>query len=77
MKTFKIFNNTTVIFGCMDRLRILFGKEVKISITIHAEKEVKIFSTITEHSVYVQPFIKPKLIQMQNTLTPNEYEKDL
>ena len=67
MKTFKIYNNTKMTFGYMDRLRILFGKEVKVSVTIHAEKEVEVFGKMTEHSVYVTPFIKPKpkSIQMQ------------
>ena len=66
MKTFKIYNNTKVTFGFMDRLRILFGKEVKVSVTIHAEKEVEVFGKMTEHSVYVTPFTKQKSIQMQS-----------
>jgi|GEM_PF-4373508 len=65
MKTFKIYNNTKITFGYMDRLRILFGKELKVSVTIHVEKKVEVFGKMTEHSVYVTPFIKPKSIQMQ------------
>ena len=65
MKTFKIFNNTRITFGTMDRIRILFGKEVKVSTTIHAEKEVEVFGKMTEHHVYVEPFIKPKPITLE------------
>lgn len=65
MKTFKIFNNTFVKFGTIDRIRILFGKEVKISTIIHADKEVEIFGKMTETHTFVEPFIKPKPIRMQ------------
>lgn len=59
-KSFKIFNDTKITFGFMDRLRIMCGKEVTVSITIHTEKEVEIFNKLTEHSVNVKPFIKIK-----------------
>jgi len=59
-ETFKIFNNTRMTFGFMDRIRILFGKQVTVSVTIHADKEVEVFNDMTEHSVRVAPFIEPK-----------------
>ena len=65
MKTFKIFNDIQITFGLMDRIRILFGKEVKVSLTLSVNKEVEVFDKMTESSIYVEPFIKPKTIQMQ------------
>ena len=63
--TFKIFNNTRVIFGFMDRIRILFGKQVTISVTIHADREVEVLNKETEHSITVKPFFKPKQTYLQ------------
>ena len=68
METFKIFNNTTITFSLMDRVRIVLGKEVKVSVVIHAEKEVIVFDEKTEHSVYVHPIIKPKPVSIQGSI---------
>jgi|LakMenEpi03Aug12_release.lakeMendotaPanAssembly.Ray.scaffolds.fasta_scaffold20377_24 hypothetical protein len=64
--TFKIFNNTYFKVGILDRLRILFGAEVKVSVTIHTEQEVVVIPTMTESVVYVQKLIKRKAILMQS-----------
>ena len=66
--TFRIFNDTNITFGTMDRIRILFGKEVKVSLTIHADKEVEVINGMTEHIVTVEPFIKGKPITMQASI---------
>lgn len=66
MKTFKIYNESTINFGLMDRLRILFGKEVKITTITHCAGEVEVFNKMTEQTVNVDSFRKPKSIGMQS-----------
>ena len=51
---FWIANDTRIRFGFIDRLRILFGKETKVSIRLFVDKEVKIIHPKTEHSVNVK-----------------------
>jgi hypothetical protein len=64
MKSFKIYNDTKINFGFRDMLRILCGKEVTVSTILHVEKEVMVFSNLTETSVSVKHILKPKPKQL-------------
>jgi hypothetical protein len=70
-QTFQIYNNTYFKVGILDRLRILFGRETKVSVTIYTKDEVDVLHQMTESVVRVQKFRKPKpyLMQSENDST--------
>ena len=57
-KPFSIFNRTYIGLSFMDRIRVLFGKEIRLNIDIEVCKEVTVLKT--ESKVTIQPFFKPK-----------------
>jgi len=56
--SFGISNITKIGLGFMDRIRVLFGKEIRVNIDFEVNKEVDILKT--EAKTTVAPFFKPK-----------------
>ena len=63
MREFSIYNNTYTKFGFVDRIRILFGKEISISLDIKVDQEVNVISSNAKTSV--EHFLKRKPILME------------
>jgi len=55
---FGISNRTYIGLGFMDRIRVLFGKEIWLNIDMEVDKEVNVLKT--EVKITVAPFFKPK-----------------
>lgn len=53
-----ISNRTRIGLGYMDRLRVVFGKEIRVDIEIDTDREVVVSKTTAKTTV--QPFFKPK-----------------
>lgn len=58
IRSFEISNRTYINLGFMDRIRVLFGKEVRLNIDIEVDKEVSVLKT--DAKTTVAPFFKPK-----------------
>lgn len=56
--SFGIHNNTEIGLSIPNRIRVLFGKSILVSIDITLDKEVSILDT--ESKVFVSPFLKRK-----------------
>lgn len=66
---FGISNRTTIGLGFIDRIRVLFGKEIRINIDIDVDKEVTVVNTYARTTV--QPFLKPK--PRKNDMQPKSF----
>lgn len=56
--SFGISNRTYIGLGFLDRIRVLFGKEICVNIDFEVDKEVNILKT--EAKTTIQPFFKLK-----------------
>lgn len=61
---YQIINHTRFKVSLIDRIRILFGRETKVSITVYTKNEVEVIKT--EAIVEVEKFIKEKPYLMQS-----------
>jgi len=66
---FGLSNRTTIGLGLMDRIRVLFGKEIRVNIDIDVNKEVTVVNTSAKTTV--EPFFKPK--PSKNDMQPRSF----
>ena len=69
---FGIYNNTRIVLGFIDRIRALFGKEMRVDIDITISKEVAVLNT--EVKTTVAPFFKPKPNKNNGAMSVNKNE---
>ncbi len=67
MEAFTIYHSTHHIFSLSDRIRILFGKQVKVYSEIQVDKEVKVGMTLAK--TRVDKFIKRTPKHMEQYIT--------
>jgi hypothetical protein len=53
-----IFNRTRIGLGYMDRIRVVFGKEIRVDVEIDVDKEIVVLKTTAKTTV--QPLFQPK-----------------
>lgn len=77
--TFWLKNNTTVSPSFTDRLRILFGRKIHVSIEISVDREVNVIETKAKGSIetFFPPFItkNTQKVQMANIPFKCPYQK--
>jgi hypothetical protein len=66
---FGLSNRTIIGLGFLDKIRVLFGKKIRVNIDIDVDKEVTVVSTSAKTTV--EPFLKPK--PRKNDMQPRSF----